>query len=469
MEVGLRVVRGPDWMWGDQDGGEGNVGTVVHLGGDGNVPDDTVLVYWDTGKQANYRAGYSGKYDLRVFDSAQTGLKHIHVTCDGCKEVPLIGTRWKCADCQNYDLCSTCFVSDVHDKHHAFLRIEQPQGNGIPVGKRTNFVKRQSKGFFPGAKVSRGRDWKWAEQDGGNGRIGTLSEITAWNGVDRSGAKIVWGMLRNNTYRAGHQGSVDLKCTTPANGPSYYRECLAKVGEKRQRAANRLKIGERVSVCLEAEVLKAMSQGHGGWIDSMAQCVGKIGKISKIDDDGDVQISYGLQSWVFHPDVVTKMPSFQSGDQVRVFNDKQLVQNLQQGHGGWNESMEVALGKQALEDMSGGEATSRRGETTPESPAKELHDLLQALLMGAVLKGGSAGDPGDRLVNASSSGNLQDVREILEANPDKIDHKRAGKTALHVACHQGRAEIAKYLTSKGRQQRHQGRTGLFCNASRSLW
>ena len=73
MEVGLRVVRGPDWMWGDQDGGEGNVGTVVQLGGDENLPEDTVLVYWDSGKQANYRAGYSGKYDLRVFDSAKTG------------------------------------------------------------------------------------------------------------------------------------------------------------------------------------------------------------------------------------------------------------------------------------------------------------------------------------------------------------------------------------------------------------
>ena len=30
--VGLRVVRGPDWEWGDQDGGEGHVGTVVEVG-----------------------------------------------------------------------------------------------------------------------------------------------------------------------------------------------------------------------------------------------------------------------------------------------------------------------------------------------------------------------------------------------------------------------------------------------------
>ena len=66
------------------------------------------------------------EYILLIF----TGLKHIHVTCDGCKEDPLIGTRWNCADCENYDLCSTCFTSDVHDKQHAFLRIDQPQGDG---------------------------------------------------------------------------------------------------------------------------------------------------------------------------------------------------------------------------------------------------------------------------------------------------------------------------------------------------
>jgi len=41
------------------------------------------------------------------------------------------------------------------------------------------------------------------------------------------------------------------------------------------------------------------------------------------------------------------------------------------------------------------------------------------LLLDALLKGSSV-DPGDRLVNASSNGNFQDVREILEANPGKV-------------------------------------------------
>ena len=37
--------------------------------------------------------------------------------------------------------------------------------------------------------------------------------------------------------------------------------------------------------------------------------------------------------------LVSQLPSFQAGDKVRVLSDKQRVQNLQQGHGGWNESM----------------------------------------------------------------------------------------------------------------------------------
>ena len=66
---GLRVVRGPNWSWGDQDGGEGHVGTVVEVVQNGG----SVVVQWDRGNRCRYRCGEEGKYDLRVFDSAPTG------------------------------------------------------------------------------------------------------------------------------------------------------------------------------------------------------------------------------------------------------------------------------------------------------------------------------------------------------------------------------------------------------------
>lgn len=99
LQAGLRVVRGPDWSWGDQDGGEGGVGTVVEVEeatderrGDVKTEDDereggrggrcingegtasaTVSVQWDNGSRFGYRCGVEGKYDLRVFDGAAAG------------------------------------------------------------------------------------------------------------------------------------------------------------------------------------------------------------------------------------------------------------------------------------------------------------------------------------------------------------------------------------------------------------
>ena len=76
MELGIRVVRGPDWIWEEQDGGEGHVGTVIKPF---NQPDwpavqsGTVFVQWDHGRTGNYRVGSDGAHDLRVLDSAPAG------------------------------------------------------------------------------------------------------------------------------------------------------------------------------------------------------------------------------------------------------------------------------------------------------------------------------------------------------------------------------------------------------------
>ena len=69
--VGARVIRGIDWKWGKQDGGEGHVGTVRNF----ESPEEVVVV-WDNGTAANYRC--SGAYDLRILDSAPTGSCQNH-------------------------------------------------------------------------------------------------------------------------------------------------------------------------------------------------------------------------------------------------------------------------------------------------------------------------------------------------------------------------------------------------------
>lgn len=35
-------------------------------------------------------------------------MVHHRYVCDGCRAHPIIGARFKCLDCPNYDLCETC-------------------------------------------------------------------------------------------------------------------------------------------------------------------------------------------------------------------------------------------------------------------------------------------------------------------------------------------------------------------------
>ena len=64
--VGTRVVRGPDWKWGKQDGGDGRVGTLRSY-----ETHEEVMVIWDAGTAANYRC--ASHFDLRILDNSITG------------------------------------------------------------------------------------------------------------------------------------------------------------------------------------------------------------------------------------------------------------------------------------------------------------------------------------------------------------------------------------------------------------
>lgn len=57
-----------------------------------------------------------------------TTMEQVHsgVKCDGCGRQPLVGIRWKCGNCADYDLCTSCLQSSPHDPTHVFVRIVTP-------------------------------------------------------------------------------------------------------------------------------------------------------------------------------------------------------------------------------------------------------------------------------------------------------------------------------------------------------
>ncbi|SAM02592.1 hypothetical protein [Absidia glauca] len=57
-----------------------------------------------------------------VHPSTATGTVHDHVICDHCGKT-LVGIRYKCGHCPDYDLCERCEPLLLHDQRHVFLKI----------------------------------------------------------------------------------------------------------------------------------------------------------------------------------------------------------------------------------------------------------------------------------------------------------------------------------------------------------
>lgn len=60
-------------------------------------------------------------------------MVHPNVICDGC-EGPVVGTRFKCSVCPDYDLCSTCEGKGIH-KEHSMVMFQSPLLNPFEVSK----------------------------------------------------------------------------------------------------------------------------------------------------------------------------------------------------------------------------------------------------------------------------------------------------------------------------------------------
>ena len=68
-----------------------------------------------------------------IFEKDQISNKVMHfgVKCDGCGAFPIVGCRFKCAVCDDFDYCETC-EKKLSEKHnHPFLKIYEPKMNPI--------------------------------------------------------------------------------------------------------------------------------------------------------------------------------------------------------------------------------------------------------------------------------------------------------------------------------------------------
>ncbi|KAK7093788.1 E3 ubiquitin-protein ligase MIB2-like isoform X1 [Littorina saxatilis] len=399
---GLRVLRGPDWSSGDEDGGEGFLGTVTQLLGN-----HSVRVQWDMGQESTCSAEHDGKCELRVFDTAQTGIRHPDTTCAECGEKDIHGMLWRCQDCSRCDLCSLCYSDDKHDTRHRFLRIYTPGCEGQPQTRRKTSVKVRTIGIFPGSKVVRGKDWEYGDQDGGQGSEG---EVKGFDDVTseflRSQVSVQWPNGVTKSYRLGLHGNVDLKCVDEEVGPFFYRDHLPLLdttetltivvkkptespkteeapkiptdfpftddsdyerptevaqasnaivtSEQEQTTAQEateaedelsVSAGDKVAIKVGEEALKELQKDCGGCTARMIRCIGRTGEVTGVSADGPVSVRFGPAkfNYRFNPLALMKLADFAVNDIVRVRSNLELAKRLN-ARVGWKSSMDRTAG-----------------------------------------------------------------------------------------------------------------------------
>ncbi|XP_053935850.1 sequestosome-1 isoform X2 [Cuculus canorus] len=74
-------------------------------------------------------------------------MVHPNVICDGC-EGPVVGSRFKCTVCPDYDLCSTCEGKGIH-KEHNMVMFQSPLLNPFEWIPRGRWLRKRRHGVPP--------------------------------------------------------------------------------------------------------------------------------------------------------------------------------------------------------------------------------------------------------------------------------------------------------------------------------
>lgn len=74
----------------------------------------------------------NNKTEVLIPYNKNNALKQVHenIACDGCGCDPLIGNRYKCTVCDNFDFCEECINNIEHD--HPFIEIKDSKFNPTP-------------------------------------------------------------------------------------------------------------------------------------------------------------------------------------------------------------------------------------------------------------------------------------------------------------------------------------------------
>jgi len=107
---------------------------------------------------------------LKFRQPVNTPVVHHGITCDGCRQSPIAGIRFKCRTCPDFDLCEACEAKNVHPADHPMIKFKVEKmrhgGHGGHHGGHGrhplhNFFRQFRGGFQPEGLFSRGAHHGW--------------------------------------------------------------------------------------------------------------------------------------------------------------------------------------------------------------------------------------------------------------------------------------------------------------------
>lgn len=150
--------------------------------------------------------------------------------------------------------------------------------------------------------------------------------------------------------------------------------------------------GDVVRVCEDMSLVHQLQIGHGNWIDDMAMSLGQVGRVMKIQSNGNVRVAVNGSRWLFNPKCLTPAP----------------------------------------------------GEVPMEEKTGQLHVDMAVRIQ---TKGLCEAACPDVVVMAAEGGDLETLTQYLSHHPEHVDTVYDGRTAVHVATVERYLPILKFLIS----------------------
>ncbi|XP_054270101.1 E3 ubiquitin-protein ligase HERC2 isoform X2 [Macrosteles quadrilineatus] len=127
IKVGDRVrvkasVATPRFKWGSID--HNSIGVVTSVSSHGKG------VTVDFPQQSNWTGVVC---EMEVVPSC-----HLNISCNGCRMFPLVGPRFRCKACDNFNYCENCFYTQKNHRH-SFSRIFEPGSAAVFAGRPGRF------------------------------------------------------------------------------------------------------------------------------------------------------------------------------------------------------------------------------------------------------------------------------------------------------------------------------------------